>query len=331
MRAVANIWYGELVGAELIAPPRRRRWDQFWAGWETFRAARDADLVVISEGRIGPPGLVVLAGLLALTGRRTLAVMEFLPGRKKGFLGTAVAIAYRVFLPRACVFVQAMTRDEVDAYEQLYRIPAGVIRFVPYYFRDERLERYEGERHGVFSSGRQSCDWGTLLTAAEGQNWDLTIVCSADDAADIADQAARVGATVRVDIPRTEHDEALARSTVCVVSILDTPVSAGHTRLMTAASVGTPAILTDSRGAKDYRLLASVLVPPCDPVALRHAIVDALADPVALGRACALAGEAADDWTRSDYAAALRSELESAADRARPKRRRRTTTDTSTS
>lgn len=331
MRAIANIWYGELVGADLIAPPPRRRWDQFWAGWSTFRAARDAELVVTSEGRIGPPGLVVLAGLLALTGRRTLAVMEFLPGRKTGILGTAVALAYRAFLPRACVFVQAMTHDEVGAYERLYRIPADVIRFVPYYFRDERLDRYEGERRGVFSSGRQSCDWPTLLTAADGQDWDLTIVCSAEDAAGIADHAARVGATVLVDIPRAEHDEALARSTVCVVSILDTPVSAGHTRLMTAASVGTPAILTDARGSKDYRALASVLVPPGDPVALRRAIGEALADPASLNRACARAAVAADAWTRSDYAAALRSALESAAGRARPKKRTRSSRRTGTS
>lgn len=317
MRAIANIWYGDLVDATFVPPPRRQRWAQFRAGIELFRLSREADLVITSEGRLGPPGLVALAALLSVTRRRTLAVMEFLPGRKHGILGTAVKLAYRVFLKRACVFIQAMTEEEVGQYERYYRIPRDVISFVPYYFLDERIVAEDHPRRGVFSSGRQSCDWDTLLAAAAGQGWDLTIVCSSADARKISRRAAAAGAKLLVDIPREEHNAALARAAVCVVALYDSPVSAGHTRLMTAASTGTPVILTDVRGSRDYRELAAVLVAPADPAALRSAVGNALTEPEHLARNQERVAEVASRWTRADYSMSVRERLDAAVERTR--------------
>lgn len=310
-RIISNIWYGDLVGADHVDPPRRRYAAQATAAWRLLHRSREYDLIVTSEGRIGPPGLVVLCVGLALSRKRKLAVMEFLPGTKRGILGSAVAFTYRRLLRRVCVLLQVMTEDELATYSDEYNIPRELLRHLPYYHLDDRISPDPSrQRRGIFSSGRQSCDWESLLAAAEDQEWDLTIVCSETDYKRIRGKAAEVGAHVEFDIPPERHDEMLARAAVCVISLTDDRVSSGHTRLMAALSRGVPTILSGVAGVRGYESLASVVVPPNDPLALRAAISESVSDSQKLSAALAKAITVGEQWTYSKYCAAIRDALE---------------------
>lgn len=305
--AVSNIWYGDLIEAQVLAPPRRRRLTQFVAGIRMHAAARGHELIITSEGRLGPPGVVSLAMLLALTRQRKLVLLEFLPGRKSGLLGRAVATAYRILLKRVCLLVQVMTEPEVALYAREYSLPLEVMRHVPFYYLDDRVHvDPDLARHGIMSSGYQSCDWDTLLDAAQGQSWPLTIVCAPAEANRIGRRAREVGATVLTDLPRDEHDRLLAHAALYIVSLTNDRVSSGHTRLMSALSSRTATIVSDVPGIAGYEMLASALVPADNPVALRDAVNAALADPEAVNAGLLRSLRIGQAWTRTDYADAIR-------------------------
>lgn len=303
--AVSNTWYGRLVDATPLPAPGPSSRRAVAAAWSMFRAARRSPGVVTSEGTMRPAGLVVLALALAATRQRKLVLTEFLPGRKSGWQGQVVDRAYRLLLPRVTLALQTMTPGEIEQYARRYAIDPSRFRCVPFYFVDDRVQVdvvAPGERRGLFASGKNSCDWDTLLDAAEGQAWPLTLVCTRSEATRIAGRAAEVGVEVLSDIPRAEHDVRLGKALVSLVVLQDTGASSGHVRLATAALRETPVIASDIPGIEGYAELAVSVVPPRDPAALRSAVNEALAAPQELTTAEARVVEHAGTRPFSRYA-----------------------------
>lgn len=285
---VSNTWYGGLVDAVQLPAPGASSGRAVRAAWSMFRAGRRSPAIVTSEGTMRPAGLVVLALALAATRRRRLVLTEFLPGRKSGPQGRLVDLAYRLLLPRTCLALQTMTPGEAVQYARRYGIAAERFRCVPFYFVDDRVEVDVvpvAERSGLFASGKNSVDWDTLLDAAEGQGWPLTLVCTSAEADRIRDRAAAMGIELLSDIPRADHDDRLGRAQVCLVVLQDTGASSGHVRFATAALRRTPVVASEIPGTEGYEGLAVSTVPPRDPAALRAAVNRALAAPEELAAA----------------------------------------------
>ena len=280
---LSNIWYGNLVGAQQAGPRATTQIDAVLGAVRLFVRSRRSRALITSEGALRPVGLVTLAMLLAVARRRTLILVEFLPGRKRGFSGRLVEAAYRLFLRRACLGVQVMTAWEREEYRCRYRLDAGTVRHIPFYSVDERIrtEPVPAEnRRGIVSSGRNSCDWQTLIDAADGQNWSLTIICPAADKAAISDSAGRAGVEILTDLPRAEHDGRLGGAKLFLAVLKDQGGSSGHVRLASAAAHQTPVIASAIPGIRGYEALAVATVPPGDPTALRAAVNAALLDPI---------------------------------------------------
>ncbi len=285
MRLVSDIAYGKLFGAVDASSGESR--SPLVRSWRLFRRARMADVVFTNEGKQTPPGLVLLALLLWLTRQRKLVLSEFLPGTRHGAKGQVVTSAYGFLLPRVLLAAQVMTDWERDDYAARYRIPVERLHVVPFYYFDDRVvdepaEWRASHRSGYLSTGKNACDWATLIEAAADQDWPLTIVSKRAEADAIGERAARADVMVRADVPRGEHDEMLATSALLIVALKEKSVSAGHVRLMTAATYGTPVVLSAIAGVRGYEPLAASLVAPEDPAALRASVNALMSDPAAL-------------------------------------------------
>lgn len=286
MRIVSDISYGRIVGAVDPAPGAR---GGIPSSLRLFRASKDADVIFTNEGKCTRPGLIVLAFLLWVTRQRKLVLSEFLPGHLTGLNGWIVTRAYRMLLPRVLLAAQVMTAWELEDYIELYGIPRDRLRLIPFYSFDDRLEPEPAEfdareRHGYLSTGKNSCDWATLIAAADGQGWPLTIVCRGSERDRFEESAAAAGVTIKSDIPRADHDQLLGSSELLIMALEDRAVSAGHVRLMTAATHGVPVIASDIRGIAGYEELAVAIVPQHDPEALRASVRELMADRERLAR-----------------------------------------------
>lgn len=306
---VGTDWYADLVGARRVELRTGSTRHAVQSAWSLFRLSRTVRSITTTEGSLSPVGLGLLASLLALRRRRALVLLQFLPGRKVGLSGRAVDLVYRLSLRRACLGVQVMTAEEKDTYVQRYRLAPDLVRHLPYYHVDDRVPVEivpVTQRRGVLASGRNSCDWSTLLTAADGQGWPLTIVCAEDERRAIARRAAALGVTVRSEIPRAEHNQLLAEAELFLVVVKDRGASSGHVRLASAALRSTPVVATSIPGTSGYEHLAVATVPAEDPSALRQAVNSLLADPSATAAAAERVRARAWDRPLSRYAAEVR-------------------------
>lgn len=313
MRLVSDISYGKLFGA--VDSSRGEPKSPLLRSWRIFRRARSAEIVFTNEGKQTPPGLVLLSSLLWLTRQQKLVLSEFLPGIRVGAKGRFVTAAYRFLLPRVLLAAQVMTEWEREDYSARYNIPRERIHVIPFYYFDDRVTDdppawTATNRDGYLSTGKNACDWQTVIAAAAGQGWPLTIVAKQAEADAISTRAAAAGVSVRHTVPRAEHDAMLADAELLVVALQERSVSAGHVRLMTAATYGTPVVLSGVKGVRGYEQLAAAVVPPSDPVALRAAIDSLMSDPRALAMRMDEVREFARSRPYSRYVSELRAMLD---------------------
>ncbi|QVL50094.1 MAG: glycosyltransferase [Thiocapsa sp.] len=133
----------------------------------------------------------------------------------------------------------------------------------------------------VVSSGRMFCDWVTLLKAAEGADWDLTIICAEEARPVVEVMAQRVGARVLSNVSLEEHQQLLARANVYVISLHEAHISSGQIRVMNAVRAGVPIVATKVLGLEGYLKdgKTAVLVNPGDTGAMRRGIDCLLRNP----------------------------------------------------
>jgi glycosyltransferase involved in cell wall biosynthesis len=271
---VSDVWYGEHVGATLVAGPLWRRSFDLW------RAGRQHELIVTQLGR----AILPLIFVEAVRGRRRLILTQLQRPRPsrlhRRLLLNLVHSVLRPMLRRTVSAAQVLSSWECDAYASRLGIPRERIRFIPAPLKP--LEPGPIEREGyVISSGRAVCDWETLFQAAARADWPLVVVCGKEDAARVRKLNRASRARVYVEISPEEHQRLVAAASVYVAALHEAAVSSGQMRVMEAHRVLTPVVATNVRGLADYLVpdVSALVVEPQDPEGLRKAVDKILADP----------------------------------------------------
>lgn len=275
-RILSDVRYGQYAGAEQITDETTRRKRRIWRTFVIAVRSFRYDAIVTSEGSRTGRGLLFLCFFLCLTRQRKLIITEFIAGGRSNWRGRLAMNLYRLVLNRSCLAFQVMTAWERELYAEQLRIDLDRISIIPFFYFDDRLRPEPVTRKlgnsKVFSSGKNSCDWPTLIEAARGQEWELEIACSSAEADEYNLLAAECGVRMIGPLPRQEHDRRVAEADLYVLSLAEKGRSAGHVRLMTAATFGTPVISTHTSGVSGYEGLAKALVPVRDAIAMREAI-----------------------------------------------------------
>lgn len=298
-RVVGDTYYAGQVGAADPTILWRGRRLRLLTSLRMAAGSRAADVIVTNETNRSPWGLVVLAAWLGLSGRRVLVLTEFLPGRR----GPILRWFYRRTLPRACAAVQVMTERELVDYAQWYALEADQMCLIPYFSYDDRTSTPSDSPSTagpyIMSSGRNSCDWETIVEFTNRVDLDVRLVTTAADAGRVKGASRRT--VVASDIPRRDHDALLAGASVFVLALEDRPRSMGHIRLMSAVSLGVPVVATRVAGLAGYEHLAVTLVDPGDAAALASAVESLMVDPAEAQRRGEAIRRRAMAYPRSEY------------------------------
>lgn len=275
----SDIRYGYLVGArDLTVFGRKRRRAPMLTSFVMGARSAEVDAVLTSEGLRTSAGLVLLGTLLTVRRQRKLVLSEFLPGTDRPAL---VRWGYRLALRRSLLSAQVMTAWEAERYAHVYRIPRERFSVLPFYGRDDRSNDQPlplTARQGyVMASGRNSFDLETVRLAAHQVQARVVVVCSARAAREVSGPWP-AHAEILTDIPREQHDALLGGASVYLLVSRDEGRSAGHVRLMSCATRGTPVVATAVPGIEGYEHLALRVVPPGDPGALAAAAQAVLSD-----------------------------------------------------
>jgi hypothetical protein len=277
------------------------------------------------RGRIGvvvirgePGSLAALAVCAAPPARRAVFVCELLrrppsPSRpRRAARSLWTRLVEGPALRRGMVAAQVMTSWERDEYAAAYGIDRARLHLIRWPLREGGATppaEVDPASRRVFSSGRTACDWETLLAAATGAGWELTVVCSEADAARVHRLAAGVDdISIEVELPWAEHDRLLRASAVCAIAIADRGLSAGQVRLMSAVEAGVAVVATAARSLDEYLVADETagVVAAEDPRALREAVDALLADPARRRSLRDRARERAGEWTYVQYFDRLR-------------------------
>jgi glycosyltransferase involved in cell wall biosynthesis len=268
-------------------------------------------------------GAATLLALDALRrGPARIVILELIgPGRPRSAAGR-LRLRLRSMLEgavirRAMAAGQVLTEWEREAYSRRLRLPPGRLRVIRWPLVREATSLPRPQPAGarrVVSSGRAYCDWETLFAAARGRDWDLLAICGRRDLDRVRRLAAAVGAEVRCEVSRSEHDLALAESNVYALCLQARAVSAGQVRLAAAVGAGVPVVASRVDAIEGYASEeTALLVPPADPEALGAAVDRLLDDPAAARALREAAHRAASHWTYNEYFAALGDLLDDAA------------------
>jgi glycosyltransferase involved in cell wall biosynthesis len=316
-RVLADTWYGESLGDRCDPLPTALdghypRWLASLAGrigllrgWLFFRLGRSYDLLATV---LGAPGSLTLLLLEAYWGRqgRRIILLEFIRNRPTGASRFWSTLVVGPGLRRTLCAAHVLTDWERGYYARRYGVPAERFHHVPWPMLGDTAPVSRRSRRAqvmVLSSGREACDWETLLSAAEGATWPLTIICGRQDLPRIERRNKLGRARVLCDVPLPEHQRQLDGATVYVLALQETHRSVGHVRLMHAIEMGVPVIATAVAGLVGYAIdgETALVVRAGDPLVLRDAIDYLLAHPDERERLVLRARAWASGRTRARY------------------------------
>ena len=279
---------------------------------------RDAAVLVVCDHQ--PGAATVLFCEAWLRRRRRVVLIELLRGPRprrawaRALYGAWSALVRGPALRRAVAVAHVLTREEIGRYSKLYGLDASRIAFVPWPWRqfrepqalEPRASMQAGEA-SVLSSGRAYCDWATLLAAARGREWQLTVLCSTTDAAEVTRLSAGEEVVVHAELPLAAHAQLLERAGVYVISMREDWVSAGQVRLMHAVQAGVPVVVTDGPQLRDYCVdgETALLVACGDHRAMAQAVERVLTDPKLAEALRQGAWRHSAHWVRDDYLDAI--------------------------
>ena len=281
-------------------------------GLLVFLAAADFRGVAVIRGEPGLGTLLVLEALLRR--RRAVVVLELIARRptrrmRRALYGAWSRLVAYPAMRRAVAGAQVLTRSERARYAQEIGIDVERLRLIPWAASSGASAGPAGPRHGVLASGRPWCDWETLFAAAEGRDWELTVVHGETDGGRVAALNATGRARTLCELPRAEHERLLRAAAVYVIPLQADAPSAGQVRLMAATDAGTPVVATRVAALEGYvdEGVSALTVPPGDAGALGAAIDALIEDPGERDRLAATALERARRWTYTEYFAAIRA------------------------
>jgi hypothetical protein len=201
-----------------------------------------------------------------------------------------------------------LTERERSHYGKLFEIPEERFVFIPWpkRLRNDRFVEAlmpKSDERLIVSSGREACDWETLIKAAEGQDWHLRIICGRRDLPRVKRLNRNGVADVLCDITREEHESQVRRAVVYVLSLLERERSSGHVRIGDVTRAGTPIVATAVKGIEGYidDGETGLLVPPGDVSLLRAAVNRLLTDAPYRRSLAKNAFDRAANNTREDY------------------------------
>ena len=281
-------------------------------GLAMFVLGRRSELFVISNGRAAR----MLIILEALTGRRRVVLFDLMPGTPRGVRRLLFRLVDAPTMRRALRQAHVFTLFEIDKYASLYRVPRYRIEFIhfpmlmrpslarePPSFTPSRSRR-------VVASGRAACDWLTLLAAADGADWELTIICDKTDEA-LVKRASHGRATVFCDIPQAHHDRLVSEAAVYALCLREIEASSGHVRLSRAIQLGVPVVAAATRSMDLYACdgETALTYPAGDAHALRAAIDRLMANPDLRSRLAQSAYSWALNYPLADFVEARRQKI----------------------
>lgn len=341
-RVLADTWYASRLECVTVEAAIRRAWSGPIGrraakigpvrGLATFWISRGFDAIVTTPSARGALTLVWLE-MLSRPRRRRIVMLELMwpaSARSGGLRGALYPLYLRAAiappLRRVMARGQVLTSWEPAAYSELFGIPEGRLRHVPFplsfsgsgfhldHGRD-RAATLTGQG-SVVSSGRAACDWDTLFEAARGRGWPLTVICARHDLAHVWSLNRDGRARVLTEIAAEDHQRELEAAAVYALCLEERGMSSGHVRLGNAAQAGVAVVATRVRGLEGYVVdgETAILVEPGQPLAFREAIESLLADPDRRARISRQATEHAKQSDFEHYIAAIRALVEEAAE-----------------
>ena len=213
-----------------------------------------------------------------------LVLLQFIPpparpwSRRGLFNRLILAPVLRASVERA----QVLSSWEGTRNAQMFGVSADRFAFIPWplTLATDLLPDYEGRDRRVLTTGRALCDWPTVFAAAEGQDWDLEIVCSAEQRPLIDQLKTESHATIREDLALDECRALSGQVAVYLLAIPESEVSSGQIRVMDAIRGGTPLVAANVKGLTDYLRPGETALTfdPGDAAAARRAVNAVLAD-----------------------------------------------------
>lgn len=265
---ISSSRYGGETGVEMVGAPSGRfirpvlhavtRLAQSWGR-----------VIFTSAGILKPAELFAKFTLLTISRRNRLVVVEFLPGSKATISRKLANLAHQFLAARSCIFIETMTTCECWQVRHRYRLNQKKHSYIPFYHLDHGFTGCESgtgytKRCGLLASGLNPCDWGLLLSGEEGQNCNLTIVCSRSEAMLIAKPGTPNGVVLIEATSKATHDVLLSRCSVHVLLIVDRGVGSVPVRLRDSLSQGAATIVAEVAGISGCSDLASARCLPGD-------------------------------------------------------------------
>lgn len=328
---LADSWYADALrarpgGAELVTTLEEALSTRPLLRWCAARSgvARGSALVLLGWRHAAvlttspAPGARTTIALLGLLRPHRLVLLEYiqeLPPSGRAVRAVAARARFhvlrRLLLTRALLVAQVLTESERATYPAALGLPASALALVRWPARTTRDEvaapapTPSPRGRSVLASGRRT-DWATVLTAARGADWDLTVVCTAEDLPTVRALAGSTLPVLHSEISQRAHQALVTAADVYVVAVPETGGSIGHVRIMNATDAGTALVVSDVVGVQGYvDERTAVLVPPGDADRLRAEVDALLASPQRRAALAAAAAAGGREWTMSDYLDAL--------------------------
>ncbi len=268
------------------------------------------------------PGARTTIALHGLLRRRRVVLLEYIQeipqpgGPREALAQLNFRMLRRGLLPHALLVGQVLTDVERLRYAAALGLGPTQLATVTW----PRSSAQTNQRHpavsargrSVLASGRRT-DWDTFLAAADGADWDLTVVCSASDFAAVSEATKDSSISVHSEISVAAHQALVESADVYVVAVPETGGSIGQIRIMNATDAGTALVVSDVTGVRGYvEDDTAAIVSPGEPKQLRAKVDELLADPRRRADLVDEATRAGSSWTMNDYLDALCDTIRSA-------------------
>lgn len=228
----------------------------------------------------------------ALLGKRNVVLLECIDyanlNKSNARARILKFLTKRVFRPamsRSVLAMQTMTENERTQFSERYGIAKDRIVSIkwPLHYYPVVPEPRDvvglPERY-VFSSGRSSCDWPTVISASRRGNWPLLIVCAGKDLELVNSLNNDGHAIVLSDIPESHHNYLMSKAQVNVISLQEKGTSTGHIRLGTSIALNVATVATAVEGLSEYINdgINGLSVPVGDPETMARVVSDLMSD-----------------------------------------------------
>ncbi len=325
---LADSWYAAALadrpaGAGLIVGLDDALRSRPALGWFAARSGLARGLLLTVLGRhhaavltTNPaPGARTTIALHGLLRRRRVVLLEYIQeipqsgGLREALTQLNFRVLRRALLPHALLVGQVLTEVERLRYAAALGLGPTQLAIVSWprssLRTNHRRLAVSARGRSVLASGRRT-DWDTFLAAAGGADWDVTVVCSASDAAGVMAATKDSAITVHSEISAEDHQALVESADVYVVAVPETGGSIGQIRVMNATDARTALVVSDVTGVRGYvEDTTAVIVSPGEPTQLRTKVDELLSDPRRRADLVDAATRAGSSWTMNDYLDAL--------------------------